>query len=149
MSRLVAIAVGVGLLLLTAQQASAQGTSGNVPNFGPYWRQPLSPYLNLGRGGSPAINYFLGTLPEQDRRANAFLFSNELQDLENRNLATLRSENLAQPITAEGPNGLTGARPISGNTGSYYADTAGYFGNNGPRFGVVQQPQVGQPQRKR
>jgi len=29
----------------------------------------LSPYLNLTRGGNPAANYYLGVLPEFDRRA--------------------------------------------------------------------------------
>jgi hypothetical protein len=37
------------------------------PPFAP--RPALSPYLDLVRGGNPAINYYLGTLPEQDRRA--------------------------------------------------------------------------------
>ncbi len=148
MSRLVAIAVGVGLLLLTAQQASAQGSSGAVPNFGPYWRQPLAPILNLGRGGNPAINYFLGTVSEQDTRSNFGFLHNELQELDRRNLATARGENLVSPIDV-GPTGFTGARPVYGATGGYYANTAGYYGANGPRFGVVQQPQVGLPIRRR
>jgi len=29
----------------------------------------LSPYLNLVRGGNPAVNYYLGVLTEFDRRA--------------------------------------------------------------------------------
>jgi hypothetical protein len=63
MSRLVVIAAAGALLLLTVEQASAQGMSANVPNFRPYWRQPLTPYLDIARGGSPAINYYLGTIP--------------------------------------------------------------------------------------
>lgn len=37
----------------------------------PYGRPALSPYLDIVRGGNPAINYYLGTLPEIDRRYNA------------------------------------------------------------------------------
>lgn len=148
MSRLVAMAVGVGVLLLTAQQATAQGMSANVPNFAPYWRQPLSPYLDIARGGSPAINYFLGTIPEQERRANFGYLSTELQYLDNRTLATARGENLVQPITP-GAMGLTGVRPVYGATGDYYANTAGFYGNNGPRFGVIPQPRIGEPVTRR
>jgi hypothetical protein len=32
-------------------------------------RQPLSPHLNLLRGGNPAVNYYLGVLPDQRARA--------------------------------------------------------------------------------
>ncbi len=44
-----------------------QGT-GNLagafaPNFYNRNQQPLSPYLNLARGGNPAVNYFYGTRP--------------------------------------------------------------------------------------
>src|SRR5262245_50748793 len=38
------------------------------PQFNPYNRPALSPYLDVVRGGNPAINYYLGTLPEIDRR---------------------------------------------------------------------------------
>jgi hypothetical protein len=56
------------LALLTAGRADAQlGPWSNNQQFGPnvYNRmnQPLSPYLNLLRGGSPAINYFYGVRP--------------------------------------------------------------------------------------
>jgi hypothetical protein len=145
MSRLVAItAIGV-LLLLTAQQASAQGMSANRPNFAPYWRQPLTPYLNLARGGSPAINYYLGTIPEQERRANFGFLSTELQELDNRTLNAARGLSLVEPILPGGPEKVTGARPVYGTTGPYYGNTAGYYGDNGPRFGVVQPPRIGEP----
>src|SRR5579872_897722 len=88
MSRLVAIAAAV--LLLTASQAWAQGMSATRPNFAPYWRQPLTPYLNLARGGSNAINFYLGTIPEQERRSNFNFLSNELQDVETRTLLNAR-----------------------------------------------------------
>jgi hypothetical protein len=45
------------------------------PNYVGSPRPVLSPYLNLLRGGNPAANYFLGVLPEFERRANAYQFS--------------------------------------------------------------------------
>ena len=41
----------------------------NQPNYGVGFRPRLSPYLDLANGGNPAVNYYLGTLPEFDRRA--------------------------------------------------------------------------------
>jgi hypothetical protein len=53
--------------LSMAERANAQtapyGQSGFVPNFYNRQTQPLSPYLNLLRGGSPAVNYFYGVRP--------------------------------------------------------------------------------------
>jgi hypothetical protein len=54
---------------LTGQYARAQAAN-------PYVRQPaagyakpplLSPYLNLGRGGSPSANFFYGVVPFENR----------------------------------------------------------------------------------
>src|SRR5260370_31720403 len=44
----------------------------------------LSPYLNLLRGGNPAANYYLGVVPEVERRNNAAQFSAGIQDLARR-----------------------------------------------------------------
>jgi hypothetical protein len=139
MSRILTIAVTAGvLLLLTAKPALAQGTSANVPRFVPYWRQPITPYLDLSRGGSPALNYFLGTIPEQERRNNFGYLNGSLMDLENRPLNAARELGLVDPITA-------GVKPVYGATGPFYANTGGYFANGGPRFGVVPQPKIGEP----
>lgn len=144
MSRLIAsAAVGV-LLFVTVQEAAAQGTSANVPNFSPYWRQSLPPYLNLARGGSAAINYYLGALPEQERRSNFDFLSLELQDIQNRSLNAARGENLINPITATGPQRLTGAEPVYSNLEGNYGNLEGIYGDSGPRFGVVQPTKVGE-----
>jgi hypothetical protein len=133
-----AIAAAVVVLFVSAGEATAQGTSANRPNFGPYWRQQLTPYLDLARGGTPAINYFLGTVTEQNRRANAFAFGNALQELEQQNLATARQEKVIEPIAQ-------GARVTFGNLGPYYGNTLGYYGDNGVKFGPVQPPRIGEP----
>jgi hypothetical protein len=148
MSRLITSAVFV-LLFVTVQEAAAQGTAANVPNFSPYWRQGLPPYLNLARGGSAAINYYLGTIPEQERRSNFDYLSLELQDISNRSLTSARGENLINPILPGGPQKLTGASPAFGNLGGNFGNTEGFFGDAGPRFGVVQQTKVGEPVSRR
>jgi hypothetical protein len=145
MTRTITLAAAVGvILLITAQQAPAQGLSANVPNFRPYYRPPLTPYLNIARGGSPALNYYLGTLPDVENRNNFNFLSRELQDLSNRTLITARGESLVEPILPAGPEKLTGARPVYGTTGGYFGNTGGYYGDNGPRFGVRPQQPIGQ-----
>ncbi|MGL4550524.1 MAG: hypothetical protein ACRC33_05005, partial [Gemmataceae bacterium] len=81
-------------LLAAASPALAQGLGPpGVPTYGPFQRPGLSPYLNLlrdnnannqfGNGGA-AANYFLGVLPEQQRRANATEFSQRIGELDER-----------------------------------------------------------------
>jgi len=108
------------LLLLAPASASAQqygypGSYANTLN-----RPQLSPYLNLLRGGNVASNYFLGTIPEQQRRANDAIFRAQIQSLETRPLIPA--------VTAT--DDLFGALPGSGhetaflNYGGYYAQGA-------------------------
>jgi hypothetical protein len=74
----------------------------------------LSPYLNLRRGiGTPALNYFLGTLPELDRRANAMQTFYRLRNVE-RATAALEEED-AVPALSQ-----TGHGAAFMNYGSYY-----------------------------
>jgi len=56
------------ILSLGMLPATAGAQYQRPPQFNPYNRPALSPYLDLVRGGNPAINYYLGTLPEIDRR---------------------------------------------------------------------------------
>src|SRR5262249_13009686 len=71
-----------GLLAVSAGSASAQYP--RAPYGGSQMNRGLSPYLNLIRGGDPAANYYLGTIPEQQRRYNAYQTRNALQDLDAR-----------------------------------------------------------------
>ncbi len=91
------------------------------PNFGPGYRPMLSPYLNLNRGGDPAINYYLGTLPEQQRRQNAQLFRQQILDLERR-----------APLAAEDVDLL--GPPLTSGHPTAFGNTAGYFNNQNPRL---------------
>jgi hypothetical protein len=67
-------------------------------------RPPLSPYLNLLRGGDPSANYFLGVIPEQQRRVNAYQTRTSLQELEARTptATTDPNEELLRPLPQTG-----------------------------------------------
>lgn len=63
----IATATLASILLLTtsvsAQITGATNPSGYAPNMYNRSAQPLSPYLNLLRGGNTAVNYFYGVRP--------------------------------------------------------------------------------------
>jgi hypothetical protein len=89
MKRLLILSVAAlgSLLGAMAGEAGAQYFNPpfrQTPGLFPGARPGLSPYLDLLRGGNPAINYYLGTLPELDRRANAIQFGSAITDLERR-----------------------------------------------------------------
>jgi hypothetical protein len=71
------------LLLGVVDQGRAQygptnqglGQNNNMPGYNRQV-QPLSPYLNLLRGGNPAVNYYYGVQPAQQ---NPILFNNANQ----------------------------------------------------------------------
>jgi hypothetical protein len=111
------------LSLAIAGTANAQyagqgfGSPFGGAGFGsPYGRPQLTPYLNLLRGGSPAANYYLGVVPERERRSNAAQFGAAINDLEWRTrYGTAGELDLAEPITSSG-------HPATFlNTGSYFA----------------------------
>jgi len=55
------------LVLGTVSGVQAQGTYVR-PAAGSYAQAPLSPYLNLVRGGNPAVNYYGLVRPQVDSR---------------------------------------------------------------------------------
>src|SRR3954471_20140590 len=76
MNRIVLGILTAGALGLVPQTARAQLTgpsnpSGYAPNMYNRAAQPLSPYLNLLRGGNNAVNYFYGVRP--GTQPNAFM----------------------------------------------------------------------------
>src|SRR5438046_2018557 len=98
-----------------AQQYGYPGSYLNTLN-----RPQLSPYLNLLRGGEISSNYYLGTVPEQQRRANDAIFRSQLQSLETRPLIP--------PVTA--PDDLFGVPPGSGHE-TAFMNYGGYFAQGG------------------
>jgi hypothetical protein len=76
MNRIVLGIMAAGTVALAPQTARAQMTgssnpSGYAPNMYNRAGQPLSPYLNLLRGGNNAVNYFYGVRP--GTQPNAFM----------------------------------------------------------------------------
>jgi hypothetical protein len=114
---LIAIAV---VLLGGSGVARAQFQPPARPNYGPGYRPQLSPYLNLIRGGDPAANYYLGTLPEFQRRANAQQFSSEISELDKRVFGNIPTEEqrLGQPLPG------TGHPTAFGYTGYFFGGTS-------------------------
>lgn len=111
-------AVALGFFALGAGHATAQQP---YPNYispsptSPYARPQLSPYLNLLRGGSPAANYYLGVVPERDRRRNERALGAAVQDLER------RTEAPAQPDEE-----LVPRLPSTGHP-AYFMNYSSYF----------------------
>jgi len=91
----------------------------------------LSPYLNLLRGGDPAANYFLGVIPERERRANDQIFRSEIQELQRR----------------EEEVGTAGVSSVLPGTGHpvLFNNTYTYFNSFGNRPGTPPSGQTGRP----
>ena len=98
--------------------------------YNPYTRSPganpgggprLSPYLNLLRGGNPAANYYLGVVPEIDRRRYEAISQAQIQGLQ---LSTA-----VPPINPEDTD-LAFATSITGHP-AVFNNTTGYFGGAG------------------
>jgi hypothetical protein len=111
--------LAAAVLCLSAGAASAQPYPYNVPRYGVGYTPGLSPYLNLLRGGDPAANYYLGVIPEFQRRQNATVFQSELLKLDQRITQETAELGLADPI------GSTGHVTAFGNTGGYFGSLTG------------------------
>jgi hypothetical protein len=83
------------------------------PQYGLNYRPNLSPYLNLLRGGDPAANFFLGTVPEFQRRSDAIQTQSRFRELD-------------EQLRPDGPL-LSGTAPIPNSTQRYFNNTGGYF----------------------
>jgi hypothetical protein len=122
--------VALGLFgLLTTGRASAQYSQPNFGTYGSYGRgaPALSPYLNLTRGGNPAANYFLGVLPEIDRRRTKAEQGREINDLELRSDVLASQQTLADDETSKLTGGglpPTGHAATFTNYGTYFGLTA-------------------------
>jgi hypothetical protein len=126
------------LLLLIPSIATAQypggayggGFGGGVrfgppPPGGPYG-PGLSPYLNLLRGGPPAVNYYNGVLSERDRRLFQQQAGQSIIGLEQQvGAPQTDSENLLSELPG------TGHPTAFGYSGSYFPAT-NYPGRYGP-----------------
>jgi hypothetical protein len=99
------VASVVLLLAATVQPAAAQAYNYSPysrPGFGPYTRPTVSPYLNLLRGSNTAANYYLGVLPEFQRRYDALQYGAAIQDLERRSVPRPQEEDLLPTLPETG-----------------------------------------------
>ncbi len=128
MSRLIGVSLASGLvLLLVAGAASAQvGPPAlyNRTNVGVGSRAQLPPYLNLFNNNDPAVQYFLRTIPEQERRANTQILGSAIGDLEQRAMnptppAAAADADLFRPLPT------TGHPAVFQNTAGYFPTTPG------------------------
>jgi hypothetical protein len=141
MNRLILIPVAVGLLAAAPLTAPAQypapapGNSPYSPYYSPYQysRPPgtvpgggprLSPYLNLLRNGTnPAVNYYLGVVPERERRRFEAQSSYQLR--------ALQQEVANPPSAALVPEDEFAPNPsVTGGYVAVFNNTGGYFNNN-------------------
>lgn len=143
--------LGCGLWLVLAGTASAQynpyPTYNSGSRFAPYSRGPstfpagqprLSPYLNMLRGGDPAANYYLGVVPEVERRRFEAQTRAGFQEVE-RELTTLPAR------------GAVDLFPTLSQTGHavQFMNPAPYFSTGpGSRPATGQAPQPFRPQKR-
>src|SRR5262245_24940337 len=135
MTRALVTAAALAACLALGQPAQAQYPR-PLPAYGPGYRPGISPYLNLARfntgvggvnnlGINGGLNYFLGTIPEQQRRNDAALFRGAINNLDRRLAADLAPAEVSDIL---GPSIGTGHPTAFNNTG-------GFFNNANPQVG--------------
>jgi hypothetical protein len=121
MRHAILILLVAGSFFVAANAAQAQNIYPYLPpQYGPGYQTPLSPYLNFLRGGDPAANYFLGVVPEFQRRTNAAQFRSQIQGLQILT-APLRTPPIEGP-EADLPRGFipSGHPAAFGYTGTFF-----------------------------
>jgi hypothetical protein len=142
--------ISIGLLTATAlllavgaaraQNPSLGNPSAYAPNMYNRAGQPLSPYLNLLRGGNPAVNYFYGVRP--GTQPNAFMGMFNQPSAGPRQTFFPVVDTLAD--FADEPQDITRATPTGhpvgfNNTLNYFGPTSGQAFARNPQ----QQPRRG------
>jgi hypothetical protein len=124
---LIAALAACGALALSFGTARAQPIYSRPP-VGPFSQgPPLSPYLDIRNGGgNPAVNYFLGTLPEIERRAVQAQYGADILGLQRR-VGALQEET-EEDLLPTLPQ--TGHAAVFGTTGGYF--NTGYLPRTGP-----------------
>jgi hypothetical protein len=106
-----------GLLAWAVGPAAAQNIYPyQAPRFGPGYQTQLSPYLQMLRFGDPAANYYLGVVPEFQRREDRNRIYGSLQGFSN--LLPARPQLTERDIDT--PLRSTGHPTAFGYTGSYF-----------------------------
>ena len=149
MNRVLIGVLAAGLLALVPQTATAQMTgpanpSGYAPNMYNRAAQPLSPYLNLLRGGNNAVNYFYGVRPGTQPSAYAGMFG---AGGAGQRTTFFPGADYLTDLTDE-PRDATRVNPTGHPAG--FNNTLNYFGpTSGQFFARGAQQQQGGPRRGR
>jgi hypothetical protein len=125
------LVAGVGLLG-AAGLASAQLQQ--IQQGNPYYRPPVSPYLNIVGQNNPAINYFGIVKPQMD-------FNRQIQNLQYQQGVYAMKTQLGVPIEDDDPTAyytVTGHPAMFGNLSHYY-------NNNPAAMGVTRPGQMQMP----
>lgn len=122
------VAGSVGLTLLGAIPVLAQGPYVR-PQTSPASRPALSPYLNLLRNGSPAINYYGLVRPQQE-------FSSSLQEIQNE---------IRAPLTVSVNSNGSSSLPTTGHPSRFFSHGSYFFShlNTGGNFRLTGAPTPG------
>ena len=107
---------------LDAQVYSGNRSGGYQP-YQPYPRPQLSPYLNLIRGGDPAANYFMGTIPQRNQIRTNRQFLSALQQLDRGQRQLERPSGTGLELYV--PLGTTGHPSAFMQLGSYFPARSG------------------------
>ncbi|HVK10752.1 MAG TPA: hypothetical protein VM597_18435 [Gemmataceae bacterium] len=136
------LVLALSALVAVGGSARAQiaGPASPVPAPNPYSRQtqPLSPYLNLLRGGNSAVNYYYGVRQGTGPGVQGMMGQPGLAP---RQTFFPVVDTLAE-FQSEESKGLPRMAPTGHPVG--FNNTMGYFGQ-GPRAGAAQ---LGQPRRR-
>jgi hypothetical protein len=125
------LAIGTLALVFTgaarAQFPGMPSANAFAPNMYNRGTQPLSPYLNMLRGGNPAVNYFYGVQPGTQSNAFMGIFGGA----GSQRLTFFPGADYLTDILEE-PRDATKVQPTGhpaafNNTLSYFGTTAGQF----------------------
>jgi len=132
MAMVVVCGIGLGTPHRVSAQGPGQGQGGGqnqfAPNFFNRQTQPLSPYLNLNRGGDPAVNYFYGVRPGLQSGGNIGGFGNGGLGNGPRQTFFPYAESAVQATPEEAAIAGPGIRPTGHPIG--YGNTMGYYGGS-------------------
>lgn len=137
------VTLGLWLILLGGSALAQVATSSQSPFYtgSPAAdlanRPNLSPFLNLLRGGSPAANYYLGVVPERDRRLTDAQFRTAIQDLERR------------PDTVPGGEDLLPTLPQTGHAAQFMNYSTYFNTGYSSRYAPFASPRAAGPRRAR
>jgi hypothetical protein len=130
-----ALLLAAVVLLAPAGSVHAQGYTPYRQGYGAYSRPLLSPYLNMLRGGDPAANYYLGVIPEIDRRTNYARVRNNILNIE---------QQIEDQQAVPGSPALTAPLKSTGHP-AVFLNTSGYFPGTPIRPGGQQQLPMQRP----